>query len=124
MMQKVGTLSGGQRQAITLLMASLASPKLLLFDEHTAALDPKTALKVLTLTQKIASANNLTVLMITHNMSDAIKYGNKLIMMNAGKIVFASEGEEKKNLTIPMLMEKFENTVGEKLGGDKMLLRN
>ena len=124
MMQKVGTLSGGQRQAITLLMASLASPKLLLLDEHTAALDPKTALKVLTLTQKIASANNLTVLMITHNMSDAIKYGNKLIMMNAGKIVFASEGEEKKNLTIPMLMEKFENTVGEKLGGDKMLLRN
>ena len=122
MMQKVGTLSGGQRQAITLLMASLASPKLLLLDEHTAALDPKTALKVLNVTQQIADANSLTVLMITHNMSDAIKYGNKLIMMNNGKIVFTSEGEEKKNLTIPVLMDKFEQAVGEKLGGDKMLL--
>ena len=122
MMQKVGTLSGGQRQAITLLMASLASPKLLLLDEHTAALDPKTALKVLNVTKKIAEQNNLTVLMITHNMSDAIAYGNKLIMMNEGKIVFTCEGEEKKNLTIPFLMEKFEKTVGEKLGGDKMLL--
>ena len=124
MMQKVGTLSGGQRQAITLLMASMANPKLLLLDEHTAALDPKTALKVLNLTQKIAENNKLTVLMITHNMSDAIKYGNKLIMMNEGKIVFTSEGEEKKNLTIPTLMDKFESTVGEKLGGDKMLLGN
>ena len=124
MMQKVGTLSGGQRQAITLLMASMANPKLLLLDEHTAALAPKTALKVLTLTEKIAKANNLTVLMITHNMSDAIKYGNKLIMMNDGNIVFSSEGEEKQQLTIPALMEKFENTVGEKLGGDKLLLGN
>ena len=122
MMQKVGTLSGGQRQAITLLMASLASPKLLLLDEHTAALDPKTALKVLNVTKKIAAQNNLTVLMITHNMSDAIAYGNKLIMMNEGNIVFTSEGEEKKELTIPFLMDKFERTVGEKLGGDKMLL--
>ena len=122
MMQKVGTLSGGQRQAITLLMASLASPKLLLLDEHTAALDPKTALKVLNLTQKIAKDNNLTVLMITHNMSDAIKYGNKLLMMNDGQVVFTCEGEEKQNLTIPFLMEKFEKTVGEKLGGDKLLL--
>ncbi len=122
MMQKVGTLSGGQRQAITLLMASLASPKLLLLDEHTAALDPKTALKVLNVTKKIAEQNNLTVLMITHNMSDAIAYGNKLIMMNEGNIVFTSEGEEKKELTIPFLMDKFERTVGEKLGGDKMLL--
>ncbi len=122
MMQKVGTLSGGQRQAITLLMASLASPKLLLLDEHTAALDPKTALKVLNVTKKIAQQNNLTVLMITHNMSDAIAYGNKLIMMNEGKIVFTCEGKEKKELTIPFLMEKFERTVGEKLGGDKMLL--
>ncbi|MBE5765513.1 MAG: ATP-binding cassette domain-containing protein [Clostridiales bacterium] len=122
MMQKVGTLSGGQRQAITLLMASLASPKLLLLDEHTAALDPKTALKVLNVTKKIAGQNNLTVLMITHNMSDAIAYGNKLIMMNEGNIVFTSEGEEKKELTIPFLMDKFERTVGEKLGGDKMLL--
>ncbi len=122
MMQKVGTLSGGQRQAITLLMASLASPKLLLLDEHTAALDPKTALKVLNVTKKIASQNNLTVLMITHNMSDAIAYGNKLIMMNDGKIVFTCEDEEKQELTIPFLMEKFERTVGEKLGGDKMLL--
>ena len=122
MMQKVGTLSGGQRQAITLLMASLASPKLLLLDEHTATLDPKTALKVLNVTKKIAGQNNLTVLMITHNMSDAIAYGNKLIMMNEGNIVFTSEGEEKKELTIPFLMDKFERTVGEKLGGDKMLL--
>lgn len=122
MMQKVGTLSGGQRQAITLLMASLASPKLLLLDEHTAALDPKTALKVLNLTQKIAKDNNLTVLMITHNMSDAIKYGNKLLMMNDGQVVFTCEGEEKQNLTIPFLMEKFEKTVGKKLGGDKLLL--
>ena len=122
MMQKVGTLSGGQRQAITLLMASLASPKVLLLDEHTAALDPKTALKVLNVTKKIAEQNNLTVLMITHNMSDAIAYGNKLIMMNEGQIVFTSEGEEKEDLTIPFLMEKFEKTVGEKLGGDKMLL--
>lgn len=122
MMQKVGTLSGGQRQAITLVMASLASPKLLLLDEHTAALDPKTAIKVLNLTNKIASENDLTVLMITHNMSDAIKYGNKLIMMNEGNIAFTSEGEEKKNLTIPFLMEKFEKTVGEVLGGDKLLL--
>lgn len=122
MMQKVGTLSGGQRQAITLLMASLASPKLLLLDEHTAALDPKTALKVLNLTQKIAKDNNLTVIMITHNMSDAIKYGNKLLMMNDGQVVFTCEGEEKQNLTIPFLMEKFEKTVGEKLGGDKLLL--
>lgn len=122
MMQKVGTLSGGQRQAITLIMASLASPKLLLLDEHTAALDPKTAKKVLSLTQKIAQDNDLTVVMITHNMSDAIKYGNKLIMMNEGKIAFSCEGEEKDNLTIPFLMEKFEKTVGEVLGGDKLLL--
>ena len=122
MMQKVGTLSGGQRQAITLLMASLASPKLLLLDEHTAALDPKTAKKVLALTEKIAKDNNLTVVMITHNMSDAIKYGNKLIMMNEGKIAFSCDAEEKVGLTIPFLMEKFEKTVGEALGGDKLLL--
>ncbi len=122
MMQKVGTLSGGQRQAITLLMASLAEPKLLLLDEHTAALDPKTAIKVLEVTKKIAEDNELTVLMITHNMSDAIKYGNKLIMMNEGKIVYSCDVEEKQNLTIPFLMDKFENTVGEKMSGDKMLL--
>lgn len=122
MTQKVGTLSGGQRQAITLLMASLAQPKLLLLDEHTAALDPKTAVKVLSLTKKIAEKDNLTVLMVTHNMNDAIKYGNKLLMMNNGEIAFMSEGTEKQNLTIPFLMEKFEKTVGEELMGDKLLL--
>ena len=119
---KVGLLSGGQRQAVTLLMATLNRPELLLLDEHTAALDPKTAAKVLDLTEKIVSESKLTTLMITHNMSDAIAYGNKLIMMNEGNIVFTSEGEEKKELTIPFLMDKFERTVGEKLGGDKMLL--
>ncbi len=120
--QKVSTLSGGQRQALTLLMASLSSPKLLLLDEHTAALDPKTAAKVLSLTNDIYSREKLTVLMITHNMSDAIKYGNKLLMMNEGDIVYFAEGEEKKSLTIPFLMQKFEQKVGEGMTGDKMLL--
>lgn len=121
--QKVGTLSGGQRQAVTLLMASMANPKLMLLDEHTAALDPKTAIKVLSLTQKIVDGDkDLITVMITHNMSDAIKYGNKLIMMDKGKIIYTADGEEKANLTIPFLMQKFESTVGEGIVSDKMLL--
>lgn len=105
--QKVGLLSGGQRQAITLLMASLRKPKLLLLDEHTAALDPKTAKKVLDLSEQIASSDGITTLMITHNLTDAIRYGNRLIMMNAGQIVYDVSGEEKKKLTKADLMEKF-----------------
>lgn len=107
MSAKVGLLSGGQRQAITLLMATMNSPRLLLLDEHTAALDPKTALKVLTLTAKIVGENDLTTLMITHNMSDAIRYGNRLIMMHDGNVVYDVSGEEKKNLTVPDLLERF-----------------
>lgn len=111
--QKVGTLSGGQRQALTLLMASLVQPELLLLDEHTAALDPKTAKKVLNLTQEIVSRDNLTAIMITHNMNDAITYGNRLIMMDKGNIVYDVRGEEKKNLTVKELLEKFETITGE-----------
>ena len=102
---KVGLLSGGQRQALTLLMATMNRPKLLLLDEHTAALDPKTASKVLDLTDKIIKENKLTALMITHNMHDAIAYGNRLIMMNEGKIVLDISGEEKKNLTVEDLLQ-------------------
>lgn len=119
---KVGLLSGGQRQALTLLMASLMKPKVLLLDEHTAALDPKTAKKVLETTQKIVEKDNLTTLMITHNMADAIKIGNRLIMMNNGKIIFDVEGEEKKNLTTAELLEKFKNSEGEELSNDSLLL--
>ncbi|MBQ6877323.1 MAG: ABC transporter ATP-binding protein [Oscillospiraceae bacterium] len=104
---KVGLLSGGQRQALTLMMATIVKPKLLLLDEHTAALDPKTAAKVLEITDKVITENHLTALMITHNMSDAIKHGNRLIMMNEGKIVYDVSGEEKKNLTVEDLMKKF-----------------
>lgn len=105
---KVNLLSGGQRQAVTLLMATLNKPKLLLLDEHTAALDPKTAELVLTLTDNIVRENNLTTLMVTHNMRDAIKYGNRLIMMDKGCIIYDVSGEEKKKLTIDMLLKKFE----------------
>ncbi len=122
MTSKVGLLSGGQRQAITLLMATMEKPKLLLLDEHTAALDPKTAAKVLSLTDRIVNENNLTTLMITHNMSDAIKYGNRLIMMNEGKIILDIHGEEKKNLTVADLLQKFEEVSGSKLENDRMLL--
>lgn len=104
---KVGLLSGGQRQALALLMATIQKPKLLLLDEHTAALDPKTAIKVLELTQEIVEKNKLTTLMVTHNMKDAIKYGNRLIMMNKGEIVYDVSGEEKKNLKVTDLLEKF-----------------
>ena len=119
---KVGLLSGGQRQALTLLMATLQKPKLLLLDEHTAALDPKTAKKVLDLTEQIVAKHNLTTLMITHNMSDAIKIGNRLIMINNGKIIFDVSGAEKKRLTIPDLLEKFKISAGEELNNDRMLL--
>jgi len=108
LLQKVGLLSGGQRQAITLLMATLETPKILLLDEHTAALDPKTARIVLEITEEIVTKNKLTTLMITHNMRDAIKYGDRLIMMYGGKIIYDVKGEEKKKLTTEFLLNKFE----------------
>ncbi|MCF0230647.1 MAG: ATP-binding cassette domain-containing protein, partial [Parasporobacterium sp.] len=119
---KVGLLSGGQRQAITLLMASLQKPKLLLLDEHTAALDPKTAAKVLDTTEMIVSRDNLTTLMITHNMRDAIAHGNRLIMMNSGKIILDIRGEEKKKLTVDDLMAKFAVASGAEFSNDSMIL--
>ena len=122
MTAKVGLLSGGQRQALTLLMATLQQPKLLLLDEHTAALDPKTAAKVLEVTEKIVSANNLTTLMITHNMRDAIAYGNRLIMMYDGRIVVDVSGEEKKKLTVEQLLNLFSQASGSDEANDKLLL--
>ena len=119
---KVGLLSGGQRQALTLLMASLRKPKLLLLDEHTAALDPKTAAKVLDATEKIVTRDNLTTLMITHNMKDAIQHGNRLIMMYNGHIVIDVSGEEKKKLTVPQLLELFSKVSGSDEASDKLLL--
>lgn len=119
---KVGLLSGGQRQALTLLMASLKQPKLLLLDEHTAALDPKTAQKVLELTEQIVSHNSLTAMMVTHNMKHAIQYGNRLIMMYNGKILFDVAGEEKKNLKVKDLLEKFELASGGEFANDRMML--
>ena len=119
---KVGLLSGGQRQALTLLMATLRQPKLLLLDEHTAALDPKTAAKVLEVTERIVSANNLTTMMITHNMRDAIAYGNRLIMMHNGRIVVDVSGEEKKQLTVEQLLNLFSEASGSDEVNDKMLL--
>ena len=119
---KVGLLSGGQRQALTLLMATLKKPKVLLLDEHTAALDPKTAKKVLDITEEIVQKNNLTTIMITHNMADAIRVGNRLIMMNNGKIIFDVSGEEKKKLTVADLLEKFKISAGEELNNDRILL--
>ena len=119
---KVGLLSGGQRQALTLLMASLQKPKLLLLDEHTAALDPATAAKVLELSDRIIQENGLTALMITHNMTDAIKHGNRLIMMNQGQIILDISGEEKKKLTKHDLMEKFAEVAGMQLETDAVLL--
>ena len=117
MTAKVGLLSGGQRQALTLLMSCLQKPKLLLLDEHTAALDPKTAAKVLELTEEFVNRDHLTTFMVTHNMKDAIRYGNRLIMMMDGKIVFDVHGEEKKNLTVEDLLEKFSTSgvVSDKL---------
>ena len=119
---KVGLLSGGQRQAVTLLMATLNRPKLLLLDEHTAALDPKTAAKVLEITEKIVSEENLTTLMITHNMRDAIKYGNRLIMMHEGRVIVDVSGEEKKNLTVEYLLELFTRASGSEFSNDRAIL--
>lgn len=119
---KVGLLSGGQRQALTLLMATLKKPKLLLLDEHTAALDPKTAKKVLDITEEIVAKENLITVMITHNMADAIRVGNRLIMMHEGQIVVDVKGEEKKKLTIEQLLQMFEASSGSKLTSDKVML--
>ncbi|MCC8050077.1 MAG: ABC transporter ATP-binding protein [Clostridiales bacterium] len=122
MTAKVGLLSGGQRQALTLLMATLQKPKLLLLDEHTAALDPKTAAKVLEITELIVNRDHLTTLMITHNMKDAITHGNRLIMMNEGKIILDIRGEEKKKLTVKNLLDQFEQVSGEQFSNDSALL--
>jgi len=122
MSAKVGLLSGGQRQAVTLLMATMNSPKLLLLDEHTAALDPKTASKVLEITDMIIKEHNLTALMVTHNMRDAITHGNRLIMMNNGRIIYDVSGEEKKNLTVEALLAKFSEASGEEFANDRALL--
>ncbi len=122
MSSKVRLLSGGQRQAITLLMATLQKPRLLLLDEHTAALDPKTAAKVLEITEKIVGEQKLTTMMVTHNMRDAIRHGNRLIMMNGGKIIFDVANEEKSKLTVADLLQKFEEASGGELANDRMLL--
>ena len=122
MTAKVGLLSGGQRQALTLLMATLKKPKLLLLDEHTAALDPKTAAKVLALTEKIVTRDNLTTLMITHNMRDALRYGNRLIMLHNGRIIIDVQGEEKQHLQIPDLLAMFEKASGSEMSSDRLLL--
>ena len=122
MTSKVGLLSGGQRQAVTLLMATLKKPKLLLLDEHTAALDPKTAAKVLELSDKIIAEHNLTALMVTHNMKDAIVHGNRLIMMWDGKIILDIKGEKKKNLTVDDLLHQFTVASGKEFANDRALL--
>lgn len=119
---KVGLLSGGQRQALTLLMATLKKPELLLLDEHTAALDPKTASKVLEITERIITQNNLTAMMVTHNMKDAIRLGNRLIMMHEGRVIYEVSGEEKKQLKVTDLLEKFEQVSGGEFANDRMML--
>ena len=121
MSTKVGLLSGGQRQAITLLMASLQKPKLLLLDEHTAALDPKTAQKVLDISDKIIADHSLTAMMVTHNMKDAIAHGNRLIMMHEGRIIYDVSGEEKKKLKVADLLVKFEEASGSEFANDRMM---
>ena len=122
MASKVGLLSGGQRQALTLLMATLKKPKLLLLDEHTAALDPRTAEKVLTLSKQIIEENNLMTMMVTHNMRDAIAYGNRLIMMHEGRVILDIAGEEKKKLTVENLLEQFARVSGDEFANDRALL--
>ena len=122
MQAKVGLLSGGQRQALTLLMATLTNPRVLLLDEHTAALDPKTAAKVLELTEQIVGERKLTTLMVTHNMNDAIRLGNRLIMMHEGRVIYDVAGDEKRALTVPDLLQKFEEVSGGELANDRMLL--
>ena len=119
---KVGTLSGGQRQALTLLMATLRKPKLLLLDEHTAALDPKTAARVMELTEKLVTEEHLTTLMITHNMRDAIRYGNRLIMLHSGRVIVDVSGEEKSRLTVPDLLELFTKASGTEFANDRTML--
>ena len=119
---KVGLLSGGQRQALTLLMASLKKPKVLLLDEHTAALDPKTAAKVLELSDQIVEEHKLTTLMVTHNMKDAILHGNRLIMLDAGRVILDISGDEKKKLTVPELLARFTKASGEEMESDRLLL--
>ena len=119
---KVGLLSGGQRQALTLLMASLKKPKVLLLDEHTAALDPKTAAKVLELSDQIVEEHKLTTLMVTHNMKDAILHGNRLIMLDAGRVILDISGDEKKKLTVPDLLARFTKASGEEMESDRLLL--
>ncbi len=119
---KMGLLSGGQRQAVTLLMATLKRPEILLLDEHTAALDPKTAAKVLAITDRLIAEHRLTTMMVTHNMKDAITYGNRLIMMNAGRIILDVSGEEKKGLTIESLLERFSRASGNEFANDRALL--
>ena len=122
MTAKVGLLSGGQRQALTLLMAALQQPKLLLLDEHTAALDPKTAAKVMELTDRIVREGQLTTLMITHNMRDAIQYGNRLIMLHDGHVILDIAGEEKEKLTVPDLLEQFTKASGDEFANDRAIL--
>ncbi len=122
MTTKVGLLSGGQRQALTLLMSTLKQPRLLLLDEHTAALDPKTAKKVLEITDTIINEQKLTALMVTHNMKDAIAHGNRLVMMHEGKIIFNVSGEAKRRLTVKDLMQQFELVSGEEFASDKAIL--
>ena len=122
MSHPVGLLSGGQRQALTLLMATMNPPKLLLLDEHTAALDPGTAEKVLNLTRRIVEEHQLTCLMITHNMQSAIELGNRILMMDSGNIVLDIGGEEKKNMTVEGLLEKFRSGAGKALDNDRILL--
>lgn len=122
MEQPVGLLSGGQRQALTLMMATVNPPKILLLDEHTAALDPATAEKVLELTKKIIDENNLTCLMITHNMAQALELGNRTLMMNNGNIIFDVSGDERHGLTVNDLLEKFKEAAGKALTNDRMLL--
>lgn len=119
---KVGLLSGGQRQALTLLMATLKKPKLLLLDEHTAALDPKTAEKVLQLSDKFIAEDKLTAMMVTHNMRDAIRHGNRLIMMHEGRIILDIKGEDKKKLTVEELLQRFGKVSGEEFANDRALL--
>lgn len=119
---EIGLLSGGQRQAITLLMATLQKPQLILLDEHTAALDPKTSITVMELTDKLIKEQQLTAFMVTHNMEDAILYGNRLIMLHQGKIVLDIASEQKKNLTVPELMERFHQSSGSELKDDQLLL--
>lgn len=122
MTSKVGLLSGGQRQALTLLMATIQQPKVLLLDEHTAALDPKTAAKVLQLTEELVEKNHLTTMMITHNMKDAIRLGNRLVMMNEGRIIYDVSGETKKGLHVSDLLAKFEEASGGEFANDRMIL--